>query len=86
MADGTSRDDIPAGPKACRAEELAERARAWNQTIYGPVEFDEDVGRSESPMSIDDSNEGDNWRNIEEEDCSPWQTGLTASERFQDHI
>lgn len=49
-------------------------------------EFDEDVGRSESPMGIDDSNEGDNWRNIEEEDCSSWQTGLTASERFQDHI
>lgn len=85
MADGASHNNIPASSKACHADELAEHARVWSQTIYGAAESDEDVDRSESPMGMDDSDEEDDWRNIED-DCPPWQAGLTAGELVEEEF
>jgi hypothetical protein len=86
MADDTSHDNIPVDPKACHAEELADRARIWNQTIHDLSESDKDSDCSESPMGIDDSDEEDDWSNIEENDCPQWQVGLTAGKLVEEEF
>lgn len=86
MADDTSHNDAPTNPQASHAEELADKAYVWNQSIHDSMESDEDGDIFEGEMDMEDSDEEDGWNDLEENDLPPWLVGLTADELVEEEF